>query len=122
MADKFNIFFTNVAFTIAQTIVPTDRPPDIPEQYIPDESLFSLAHDPVSLSDVSDAIGSLEPKKTLDCNSLSVSVLRNFALTLSRQLHHIISVSFLTGIIPIQSYFELLIRFSKSTFDFTPPN
>jgi hypothetical protein len=65
IADKFNIFFTNVASTIAQTIVPTDRPPDVPVQPIPDESLFSFSRDPVTLSEVSDAIGSLEPKKNI---------------------------------------------------------
>jgi hypothetical protein len=94
MADKFNIFFTNVASSIAQTIVPTDRPPDVPENHIPDDSLFSFSRDPVTLSEVSDAIGSLEPKKTLDCNGLSVAFINNFALTLSRPLHHIISTSF----------------------------
>jgi hypothetical protein len=65
IAEKFNIFFTtgSVASTIAQTIVPTDRPPDVPVKHIPDESLFSFPRDPVTLSEVSDAIGSLEPKK-----------------------------------------------------------
>jgi hypothetical protein len=114
MADKFNIFFTNVASTIAQAIVPTDRPPDIPEHNIPEESMFSFSRDPVTLSEVADAIGSLEPKKTLDCNGISVSFLRNFALTLSRPLHHIFSASFQTGIIPIQLKIAKVVPVFKS--------
>jgi hypothetical protein len=114
MADKFNIFFTNVASTIAQTIVPTDRPPDVPVQPIPDKSLISFSRDPVTLSEVSDAIGSLEPKKTLDCNGLSVFFISNFALTLSRPLHHIISTSFSTGIIPVQLKIAKVVPVFKS--------
>jgi hypothetical protein len=72
MANKFNEFFTSIASEIAQTIIPTDRPPDINVPPISEESFFSFSRDPVTLTDVSDAILSLEPKKTQDCNGLSV--------------------------------------------------
>jgi Reverse transcriptase (RNA-dependent DNA polymerase)/Endonuclease/Exonuclease/phosphatase family len=114
MADKFNIFFTSVASQIAETIIPTDRPPDVGVVPVPDDSLFSFSRDPVTLTDVSDAIRSLEPKKTLDCNNLSVWFISNFALTLSRPLHHVISTSFLTGIIPVQLKIAKVVPIFKS--------
>jgi Reverse transcriptase (RNA-dependent DNA polymerase) len=60
-----------------------------------------------------DAIRSLEPKKTADCNGLSVAFVSNFALTLSRPLHHIINSSFNSGVIPIQLKLAKLVPIFK---------
>jgi hypothetical protein len=56
----------------------------------------------------------LNLKKTLDCNGLSVSFIRNFALTLSRPLHHVISASLSTDIIPIQLKIAKVVPIFKS--------
>ena len=62
IANNFNEFFTSVAHTIAEEISPTDHPPD----FVPtsdDVPLFDLQHDPVTCSEISDAIKSLQQKK-----------------------------------------------------------
>ena len=60
MASKFNEFFVSVASKIANNIHPYDNDNDICIAP-PVASIFSFSNDPVSLSEVSDAIKSLEP-------------------------------------------------------------
>jgi hypothetical protein len=101
MANHFNEFFSNVAVKIAQDIVPTDRPPDR-TVFDPNIPLFSFASDPLTSGEVTDCIYSLIKKKTPDVNGISVDFISNFALTLSRPLQHIFSLSLSSGIVPTQ--------------------
>ena len=101
IANEFNDFFTSIAQKIADDIIPTDRPPDlIPSS--PDDICFNLKAEPLTHSEVCDAIDSLQKKKTLDMFGLSVSFISKFALTLSKPLKHIFSLSFNQGIVPQQ--------------------
>ena len=101
IANKFNDFFTSIAQKIADDIVPTDKPPDL-LQSSPDDTCFNLQDDPLTHSEVYDAIYSLQKKKTLDMFGLSVSFVSKFALTLSKPLRHIFTLSFNQGIVPQQ--------------------
>ena len=101
IANEFNDFFTSIAQKIADDIVPTDKPPDL-LQSSPDDTCFNLKDDPLTHSEVYDAIYSLQKKKTLDMFGLSVSFVSKFALTLSKPLRHIFTLSFNQGIVPQQ--------------------
>jgi hypothetical protein len=101
MANCFNEFFSNVAVKIAQDIVPTDRPPDR-IQLDANIPLFSFTSDPITSGEIIDCFNSLLKKKTPDVNGISVDFISNFALTLSRPLQHIFSLSLSTGVVPMQ--------------------
>ena len=122
VANKFNEFFTNIATSIVSEIIPTDHPPDDNPRSPDPVSLFSFSNNPVTLTEISDAIQSLEPKKTLDHNGFSVSFISKFSLTLSYPLHHIISTSLLTGIIPLQMKVAKVIPIYKSGDKNSPDN
>ena len=66
------IFFTSIAQKIADDIVPTDKPPDLIPSSL-DDICFNLKAEPLTHSEVDDAINSLQ-KKTLTC-SVYLSVL-----------------------------------------------
>ena len=55
IANEFNDFFTSIAQKIADDIVPTDKPPDL-LQSSPDDTCFNLKDDPLTHSEVYDAI------------------------------------------------------------------
>lgn len=101
IANHFNEFFTTIAQTIADEITPTDKPPDLipPSE---DDLLFRLSSDPVTCSEIVEAIESLQPKNTLDIHGISVSFISKFALTISTPLKHIFNLSFLQGFVPQQ--------------------
>ena len=103
IANKFNYFFTNVASNIVNEIPPFEisAEPD-PEPDPADTPIFSFQQDPVTITEVADALLSLEPKKTNDVNGLSVFFLSKFARTIALPLHHVISKSFQAGIVPAQ--------------------
>jgi hypothetical protein len=112
IAEKFNEFFTSIAHTISEKIVPTDHPPDVagPDPFPdPDRNnvnydgpIFKFSDSPVTCSEIIEVIQSLEPKKSIDVNGLSMFFVSKFALTLSVPLKHIISTSFNSGIFPEQ--------------------
>ena len=94
-------FFTSIAQNIADDIVPTDKPPDLIPSSL-DDICFNLKAEPLTHSEVYDAINSLQKKKTLDMFGLSVSFISKFTLTLLKPLKHIFMLSFNPGIVPQQ--------------------
>jgi hypothetical protein len=113
IAKRFNEFFTTAAINIVselQPCEPTDRPPDSP----PNNFSFSFSNDPVTLSEISDVIKSMEPKKTQDSDGLSVFLISKISQTLLSPLQHLISRSFLTGIVPKQLKIAKIIPIFKS--------
>ncbi len=79
MAENFNTFFTSVAKNIVDEIVPSSSDNDNNYCLAPQtNSIFSFDDTPFLISDVYDAITSLEPKKTL--------ILMNFPYSLSQNL------------------------------------
>ena len=101
IANLFNEFFTSIALTIADDIVPTDKPPDMfPPS--PDDIIFNTSKEPVTHSEVYETIKMLKKKKTSDMYGVSVFFISKFALTLSRPLRHIFSLSLSQGVVPQQ--------------------
>ena len=101
IANIFNEHFTSIAHTIANDIEPTDRPPDF-ESLVDDNVLFSLTDSPVTISEVYEAIGSLQKKKTQDIYGISVFFISKFALILSKPLQLIFQLSFKQHTVPQQ--------------------
>ena len=113
IANEFNEFFTSIAQKIAEEILPTDKPPDLfPSS--PDDICFNLKSEPLTHSEVFEAINSIQKKKTLDIYGLSVSFISKFALTLSKPLRHIFSLSFSQGVVPQQLKIAKVIPIFKS--------
>ena len=101
IANLFNEFFTSIAQTIADDIIPTDKPPDIfPPS--PDDVTFDTSKEPVTHSEVYETIKMLQKKKTPDMFGVSVFFISKFALTLSKPLRHIFSLSLSQGVVPQQ--------------------
>jgi hypothetical protein len=113
MANKFNEFFTSVASGIAEDIVPTDRPPDRLD-LDPGAPIFSFQREPVTSDEIIDCFDKLQKKKTPDANGLSVQFVANFAMTISRPLKHIFSLSLASGCVPSQFKFAKVIPVFKS--------
>jgi Reverse transcriptase (RNA-dependent DNA polymerase) len=113
MANCFNDFFTSIASTIAEEILPTDRPPDLinPD---PDSPLFSFQSDPVMSDEIISCFNELQKKKTPDVNSLSVHFIANYSLTIFGPLKHIFNLSFTSGIVPSQLKVAKVIPIFKS--------
>ena len=113
IANKFNEFFTSIAQKIAEEIIPTDKPPDLLPSS-PDDTCFNLTAEPLTHSKVFEAINSIQKKKTLDIYGLSVCFISKFALTLSKPLRHIFSLSFRQGVVPQQLKIAKVIPIFKS--------
>ena len=78
IANLFNEFFTSIALTIADDIVPTDKPPDMfPPS--PDDTIFNTSKEPVTHSEVYETIKMLKKKKTSDMYGVSVFFISKFA-------------------------------------------
>jgi hypothetical protein len=90
---------------IASEIAEKIHPADLPDNYFdpdPDHPVFDFTSSPVSCSEISDSINQLQIKKTLDVNGMSTHILSKFSLCLSLPLKHVISLSFVNGIVPNQ--------------------
>ena len=113
IANKFNEFFTTIAQKIADEIIPTDKPPDY-SPTSPDDVIFSLKNNPVTHSEVFEAINMLQKKKTADMFGVSIFFIAKFALTLSKPLRHIFNLSFSHGVVPQQFKIAKVIPIHKS--------
>ena len=113
IANEFNEFFTSIAQKISDEVIPTDKPPDY-AQTKPDDVVFSVKNDPVTHSEVFEAINMLQKKKTSDMFGVSVFFISKFALTLSKPLRHIFSLSFSNGIVPQQFKIAKVVPIHKS--------
>ncbi len=113
MAEEFNKYFTSVASTIASEIIPySDGKGSCISPHV--DSIFSFHDNTLEISDIYDAIKSLEPKKTLDANGLSVFFISKIAPDIAKHLHHIFKTSMLTGIVPTQLKIAKVIPVFKS--------
>jgi hypothetical protein len=68
----------------------------------------------VSCSEISDSISQLQIKKTIDVNGMSTHILSKFSLCLSVPLKHVLSLSFVNGIVPNQLKIAKVIPVFKS--------
>ena len=69
MAEHFNIFFSNVANNIVSQIHPVNTPLLNTEH--PVDSPLNFSNDPVSPSDILEAMDSITEKATQDFNGIS---------------------------------------------------
>ena len=115
MAENFNTFFTSVAKNIVDEIVPSSSDNDNNYCLAPQtNSIFSFDDTPFLISDGYDAITSLEPKKNLDINELSVFFVSKFKNEISKPLHHIFKLSFSSGYVPYQLKIAKVVPVFKS--------
>jgi hypothetical protein len=73
IANEFNNYFVGVASEIAEQIHQADLPADYFDPD-PDHPTFDFTSSPVSCSEISDAIGQLQVKKTMDVNGMSTQI------------------------------------------------
>ena len=91
MASALNNFFATAPSIIVNEIPPTDTEYDAnPSVPLTDCPLFSFTDSPVTETEILNAVGLLEPKKSCDFNGLSMFFLKNFMNELVKPLHHVI--------------------------------
>jgi hypothetical protein len=76
--------------------------------------LLSFTNAPLTAGEITECINSLQKKCTPDVNGISVDFVSNFALTLSKPLQHIFSLSLSTGVVPAQLKVAKVIPVFKS--------
>jgi hypothetical protein len=113
IANKFNEFFTGIAEKIASEIHPAELPPDFFNP-APAQPEFDFMSTPVTCSEISESIDMLQRKKTLDFNGLSTIILSKCSLTVSTPLRHVIQLSLMNGIVPVQLKIAKVIPLHKS--------
>ena len=79
MAEKFNVFFTNVATEIVDSIHPTDHDFDFFPPTTQDCS-FNFSDEPLTKSEILDAISQLKNKDSNDDNGLSSSFVKQLSI------------------------------------------
>ena len=112
MAEKFNVFFANIANNIVSSINPSNTIPD-PNPNVC-ENLFSLSDSPVTASEIVECAKMLNDKKTQDFNGLSSSFIKKIIMSIATPLKHIFNLSFNTGLIPHQLKTAKVIPLFKS--------
>ena len=115
LANSLNEFFTTAPSLIVNEIHPTDvdfhETPSVDNPNLP---IFSFQNTPVSEMEILSAIKLLESKKSCDFNGLSMFFLKNFVNELVKPLHHIITCSLKSGIVPSQLKIAKIIPVFKS--------
>ncbi len=111
MANKFNEFFTTEPSHISEKIPKVDVNPNLNE---PDGPIFSLSDNRVSEEEIYKAVDLLQPKRSYDCNDVSMFFLKKCIPTFMHQLKYIISLSFNTGQVPDQLKIAKVIPIFKS--------
>ena len=112
MANCFNSFFTEVSSKIVDEIHPSDLSPDNSFRF--DAPHFSLSNNPVTCTEIIETIQSLQPKKTLDLNGISVWLLQKVVNAIATPLQHIFVQSFSKGIVPQQLKIAKVVPIFKS--------
>jgi hypothetical protein len=111
IANYFNEFFANAPAAIISDINPTDVPT---ETHNVDLNIFSFTENPVSLEEIVEAVEQLQAKKSQDFNGLSMWFVKKFILEIITPLHHLISCSLATGVVPQQLKIAKVVPVFKS--------
>jgi Reverse transcriptase (RNA-dependent DNA polymerase) len=122
MANKFNNFFSNVAQDIISSIPPVNIPYDKNLVRHNNGSLFEFVKDPLTKSEIAEAIDALKSKDTADSNGLSSNFIKKIALTISNPLYIIFCKSFQTGQIPTQLKVAKIVPLFKNGDQFNGDN
>ena len=113
IANKFNEFFSKVASEIVQKIHPPSK--DIPPVQISDNGPnFSFTLNPLTTTEVSDAIAQLKSKHTLDFEGISTTFLKKISDVIVKPLYMLFKNSLETGVIPSQLKIAKIIPLLKT--------
>jgi len=112
IATEFNEFFASIPINITENILPSDVPPVLPNSN--DVPIFKFEDNPLTRSEITDAIKSLKIKKTPDMFGISTFFISKFPLTLSTPLLHVFNLSLMQGIVPQQLKVAKVIPIFKS--------
>jgi len=84
IASEFNEFFTIMPSKIVNAIVQPSFPPPGPEVARPlDSPVFSFVNNPITQTEILDAVTQLQSKKSLDYNGISMFFLKKLSILLS---------------------------------------
>ena len=97
LANALNEFFSKVAIQIAEDIHPVS-----PHQYDDDANddipLLKFNEDPVTPSEILEALDSLQAKTSQDFNGLSMFLVKKLSYQLAKPLCHLFNLSFMQGV------------------------
>jgi len=115
IATKFNELFTTMPSKIVSEIAqPSFQPPE-PETARPlDSPVFSIGNNPITQSEILDAVKQLQAKKSLDHNGISMFFIKKVVNSVISPLHHCIQVSLQQGVFPSQLKIAKVVPIFKS--------
>jgi len=114
IANKFNEFFTTMPVKIASEIIqPSNLPPGT-GTVRPDGSPVFKLNNPISQTEILEAVKQLQPKKSQDFHGISMFFLKNVINSIITPLHHCVRVSLSTGIVPSQLKIAKVVPIFKS--------
>jgi len=97
IANAFNDFFVDIGKNISESVPPTQK---IPENFLQDINPPDMHLNPISPGTVVSLLKSLKSKSSVDIEGLTVKLLKEVAIEISKPLSHIFSRSFSLGIFP----------------------
>ena len=121
IANEFNDFFASIPLNIADSLIPSDTPPVYQYENV-NIPLFKFDDNPLTRSEISDAIKSIKCKKTPDMYGISTFLISKFSLTLSGPLLHVFNLSLTQAIVPQQLKVAKVIPIFKSGDSDSPDN
>ena len=116
IATKFNEFFTNVASSIVQNIhpVPTDHTMETPSNNDNLNPAFSFSLNPLTNTEICEAIDQLKPKNTADFEGISSNFIKKISSSIIRPLFLVFKSSFCTGVVSPQLKIAKIIPLYKN--------
>jgi hypothetical protein len=98
MADEFNNFFSTVGKKISDSV---ERISTDPMSYLDDGKIYpNMEFDHIGSSFLCDIINDFVPKKSLDLDGISMSLVKYISTSISVPLAHVFSLSLSTGVFP----------------------
>jgi hypothetical protein len=122
IADTLNSFFVNMPSKIVSEIPDCDVKFDQFFVNNPDAPTFDFQNNPVTVSEILEAIKELQPKKSEDMFGLSMFFVKQFTHLIIKPLHHIIATSFEKGTFPSQLKIAKVIPLHKGGDSTVPDN
>jgi Reverse transcriptase (RNA-dependent DNA polymerase) len=111
IAQQFNLFFTSVASKLSDDINPTDDNIDDSPSTV---ARFDMSSFPILKPELDEALATLQDKKTLDCNSVSMYLVKKTINSVVDPLLHIFNRSLATGIVPSKMKIAKVVPIFKS--------
>ncbi len=97
IADKINIHFASIGTKVADSVPNIDKSY---RDYLPERENRNIEFKPLTISQILEAILSINSKKSLDINDVSFDLIKKIAPQICRPITHIYNLSILQGIFP----------------------